>query len=72
MPVSEQPMPPDPFSGAQEDWSQIAAGLHGFFSASMAAGFSEGQALHLTSQYLTTLLSVMFANAAAQQAPGGV
>lgn len=62
------PMPPDPFSGAQDDWSQMAAGLHGFFAAHVAAGFSETNAMHLTTQYLNTLLSLMLANAAAQQA----
>jgi hypothetical protein len=73
MRVNDGPMPPDPFSGVQDDWSQMASGLHGFFGALAGAGFTEGQALHLTTQYLSTLLSVMFANVAAQQqAPGGV
>jgi urea transporter len=63
-------MPPDPFSGQQEDWSQMAAGMHGFYAALMAAGFAEGPALHLTTQYLNTLLAVMMANAV-QQDPGG-
>ena len=61
------PMPPDPFSGVQDDWSQMAAGLHGFFAAHVAAGFSENNAMHLTTTYLNTLLSLMLANAAAQQ-----
>ena len=67
----EHPLPPDPFSGQQEDWSQMAAGMHGFFGALMASGFTEGQALHLTSNYLNALLSVMLSGAAQQQsAPG--
>ena len=61
------PMPPDPFSGAQDDWSQMASGLHGFFSALIASGFAERHALHLTTQYLNSLLAVMLTNAAAQQ-----
>lgn len=65
--MNDGPMPPDPFS-AQEDWTQTAAGLHGFFAALVTAGFTEGQALHLTTTYLNTLLAVMM-SAAAQQ-PG--
>ena len=63
------PMPPDPFSGTQDDWSQMASGLHGFFSALMAAGFAEGPALHLTTQYLNSLLAVMLSAAAQQPEP---
>ena len=70
--MNDGPMPPDPFSAPQADWSQMAAGNRDFFAAHLAAGFTEGQALHLTTTYLTTLLSVMFATAAAQQATGGV
>ncbi len=69
--MNDSPMPPDPFSGAQDDWSQMAAGLHGFFGALVAAGFSEGQALHLTTSYLNMLLSVMLAGGAAQQQDAG-
>ena len=67
--MNDGPMPPDPFSGVQDDWSQVASSIHGFYSALIAAGFAEGPGLHLTSQYMSSLLSVMFANAAAQQ-PG--
>ena len=63
------PMPPDPFSGAQDDWSQMASGLHGFFSALIAAGFAEPHALHLTTQYLNSLLAVMLSAAAQQPEP---
>jgi len=62
--MNDGPMPPDPFSAPQEDWSQMAAGLYGFFAALAATGFSEGQALHLTGVLLTTML----AGAAQQQA----
>ena len=68
--MNDGPMPPDPFSAPQTDWSQIASGNWDFYPAHLAAGFAEGPALHLTTTYLTTLLSVMFANAAAQQQPG--
>jgi hypothetical protein len=67
--VSDGPMPPDPFSGAQDDWSGLASGLHGFFSALMASGFTEGQALHLTAQYQNALLAVMMNAVAARQPP---
>jgi hypothetical protein len=60
------PMPPDPFSGEQDEWAPMAAGLHGFFTALISAGFTEGPALHLTTTYLNTLLAVMM-NAAAQE-----
>ena len=53
-------------SAAQDDWSQMASGLHGFFSALIASGFAEHQALHL-SAYLNSRLAVMLTNAAAQQ-----
>jgi hypothetical protein len=66
--VNDGPMPPDPFSGAQEDWSGMASGLHGFFSAAVAAGFAENHAMHLTTQCLNTMLAVMLANA--QPQPG--
>lgn len=66
--MNDGPMPPDPFS-SQEDWTQTAAGLHGFYSALVTSGFTEGAALHLTTTYLNTLLAVMM-SAAAQQRPG--
>ena len=65
--MNDGPMPPDPFSGAQDDWSQMASGLHGFFSALIASGFAEHHALHLTTQYLNNLLAVMLSNAVVQQ-----
>jgi len=61
-------MPPDPFSGVDADWSGMAAGLHGFFSALLAAGFAENVALHLTTQCLNTMLAVLLSNT--QQQPG--
>jgi len=71
--VNDGPMPPDPFSADHADWSAMAAGLHGFFSALLAAGFNEGPALHLVTQYLNTLLAVMMTQAQRQQQePGGV
>ena len=33
-----EPMPPDPFSAPQADWSPMAAGLSGFYSALIAHG----------------------------------
>ena len=69
--MNDGPMPPDPFS-AQEDWSGTAAGLHGFYSALVTAGFDHGSALHLTTTYLNTLLAVMMTSAAQQQDPGDV
>ena len=66
------PMPPDPFSASQVDWSAMASGLHEFFAAMIGAGFTEGQSLHLVTSYLSVLLSVMMTSAAAQQQPGGV
>ena len=65
--MNDGPMPPDPFSGSPDDWSHLAAGLHGFFSALVAAGFAENVALHLTTQYLSTMLAVMLAG---MQQPG--
>lgn len=67
--MNDGPMPPDPFRAPQADWSQLASGNWDFFSAHLAAGFSENLALHLTTQYLNTLLAVMLANAVQQ--PGG-
>ena len=65
------PMPPDPFAAsALPDLSQLAAGNYNWFAAHLAAGFSEGQALHLTTTYVTAILSVMLSNAAAQERPG--
>jgi uncharacterized protein YgfB (UPF0149 family) len=60
-------MPPDPFSADQADWSPMAAGLHGFYAALLAAGFNEGPALRLVTQYLNTLLAVMMTQAQQQQ-----
>jgi hypothetical protein len=59
------------------DWGPIAAYSFSFFSAHVAAGFSEMQALDLTGRYQSYLLTVIFANQAAQeqqeqQDPGGV
>ena len=75
MPVGDDglpadPMPPDPFSAPLADWSGMASALHEFFAAMIAAGFTEGQALHLATSYLNVLLSVMMTSAASQQ-PGG-
>jgi hypothetical protein len=55
--------PADPFRVPDTpDLAQIAAANYNFFAAHLAAGFTEGQALHLT----TTWLTMMIANAAAQ------
>jgi len=52
----------------------MAANHFAFFSAHIAAGFTEGQALDLTGRYLSFVMSVMFAGQAAQQPeqPGGM
>jgi hypothetical protein len=60
-------MPADPFREGQPDWGPIAASDFAFFSAHLAAGFTEGQALDLTGRYLSFMVSVIFANQAAQQ-----
>jgi hypothetical protein len=67
-------MPADPFREGQLDWGPMAANNYAFFSSHIAAGFSEGQALDLTGRYLSFVMSVLFANQAAQQErdPGGV
>ena len=62
-------MPSDPFREGQVDWSGIAASNHAFFVAHLAAGFSESQALELTSRYMSFVVSVIFANHAQQQPP---
>ena len=64
-------MPPDPFREGMPDWGPLASYTFGFFSAHLSAGFTEQQALELTSRYLSYLLTVMFASQAAQQEPGG-
>jgi hypothetical protein len=66
-------MPADPFREGQLDWGPMAANNYAFFSSHIAAGFSEGQALDLTGRYLSFVVSVLFANQAAQQQePGDV
>ena len=66
-------MPADPFREGMPDWGPLAANHFAFFTAHLAAGFSEGQALDLTGRYLSFVVSVMFANQATQQQdPGGV
>jgi hypothetical protein len=49
------------------DWGPLAANHFSFFAAHLAAGFSEPQALDLTGRYLSFVVTVMFANQAAQQ-----
>jgi hypothetical protein len=66
-------MPADPFRDGMPDWGPLAANNFAFFAAHLAAGFSEAQALDLTGRYLSFIVSVMFANQAAQQQdPGDV
>jgi len=66
-------MPADPFREGQLDWGPLAANNFAFFSAHLAAGFSEGQSLELTARYLSFVVGVIFANQAQeQQDPGGV
>ena len=62
-------MPSDPFREGQPDWSGIAANNHAFFVAHLAAGFSEPNALELTSRYLSFVVGVIFANQMAEQQP---
>ena len=62
----ETPMPADPWREGMPDWGPMAANNFAFFSAHMAAGFNEGQALDLTGRYLSFVMSVMFANQAQQ------
>ena len=64
-------MPADPFREGMPDWGPMAANHFAFFSAHMAAGFSEGQALDLTGRYLNFVVSVLFANQAVQQQEPG-
>jgi hypothetical protein len=57
--------PADPFKLPEgPDLNQIAAANFSFFAAHLAAGFTEGQALHLTTTWLTMMV------AAASQQPG--
>lgn len=58
-----EPMPPDPFSAPQADWSPMAAGLSGFYAALIAHGMPSEAVTALTG----TLLTILLANAAAQQ-----
>lgn len=62
-------MPADPFRDGMPDWGPLAANHFAFFAAHLAAGFTEGQALDLTGRYLSFIVSIMYANPAAQQ-PG--
>lgn len=64
-------MPADPFRDGQMDWGPIAAYSFSFFTAHMAAGFSEMQAIELTGRYQSYLLTVIFANQTAQQPEPG-
>ena len=59
-------MPSDPFREGQPDWSGIAANNHAFFVAHLAAGFSEQNALELTSRYLSFVVGVIYATQATQ------
>jgi hypothetical protein len=63
-------MPADPFREGQPDWGPLAANDFAFFSAHMAAGFTEAQALELTSRYLAFALSIIYAGQAQQPEPG--
>lgn len=62
-------MPSDPFREGQIDWGPFAANNFAFFSSHLAAGFSETQALELTTRYMSFVVSAIFANQAAQQHP---
>lgn len=64
-------MPADPFRDGQLDWGPMAATNFAFFSAHLAAGFSEAHALDLTGRYLSFVVSVIFASQSQQQEPGG-
>ena len=69
----EHELPADPFREGMLDWGPLAAGNFAFFTAHLAAGFSEGQALELTARYLSFMVGVIFANQAEQQRdPGDV
>ena len=59
-------MPADPFRDGQLDWGPLAANNFAFFAAHLAAGFTEQQALDLTGRYLSFVVSVIFANQAAE------
>lgn len=65
-------MPADPFRDGQPEWGPLAANNHAFFVAHLAAGFSEAHALELTARYLSFVVSLIYANQAQQQDPGGV
>jgi len=60
-------MPADPFREGQPDWSGLAASDCAFLSAHLAAGMAEMHAVELTKVYLNFMLTVIFANQAAQQ-----
>ncbi len=53
-------MPADPFREGMPDWGPLAANHFSFFSAHVAAGFTEAQALELCGRYLGFVLTVMF------------
>lgn len=64
-------MPADPFREGQMDWGSIAAGTFSYFSAHLAAGFTEVQALELARGYQSYVLTMLLNSAAQQQDPGG-
>ena len=64
-------MPSGPFREGHAGWSGIAGNNHAFFVAHLAAGFSESQALELTSRYLSFVVSVIFSGHAGQQPEPG-
>jgi hypothetical protein len=68
--MADSPMPPDPFSPALPDLSVLAAGNYNWFAAHLAAGFSEAQAMHLTTTYATAILSVIMAGPAPAEGGG--
>lgn len=59
-------MPADPFREGQIDWGPLAANNFAFFSSHLASGFSEGQALELTSRYMSFVVGVIYSQAAQQ------
>lgn len=65
--VADEGMPADPFREGQPDWSGLAANDASFFSAHVCAGMAPEHALELTKVYLNFMLTVIFANQAAQQ-----
>jgi hypothetical protein len=70
--MPDDAMPADPFREGLADWDPLAAGCAGLFSALVAHGMSEPNALELTGRYLHLMLSAMIANSlqAAQERPG--